>query len=227
MSFRIDSYAAAACPTLGVQERHAHDQRHHPHGSSKTAHRSALDESAGDRHGPSKSSLAIRRAQDCQAVLGDALGFLRSQDDALARLQEATSLTLLESLSAERFNSLALFSRTDGDDPIWIENLDTPDAVEISRPPVRQHLHRSPPQLAEFLAEARENNHRTQMRLEHLLESLRSQLLDHELAPHQLHTRDEALPCALASRNALLGEAREALAVQANSCHESLLRLFE
>lgn len=236
MSFRIHSHAAAACPTFGLQERQAHDLRHHPHGSSKLAHRDAFDESSDDRQGPSKSSLAIRRAQDCQAVLGDALGFLHTQDEALARLQEAAARqdlenadALLESLVAERFNGLSLFSRTAGNDPVWIENLDTPDAIEIPRPPIRPRLQEkeNPAQLLEFLVEARENNHRAQMHLEHLLESLRRQLLDHELAPHQLHTTDEALPCAQASRKALLGNASEALATQANSCHESILRLFE
>jgi hypothetical protein len=226
MSFRIHSHAAAACPTLGVQERQSHDHRHW-HGPSKTAQHREIDDLIQDRPGPSKSSLAIRRAQDCQAVLGDALAFLQTQDEALARLQETTSPELLETLAAERFNGLALFSRTRADDPVWIETLDTPDAVEIPRPPIRPLLPESPAGLAEALVQAREKNHRAQIQLEQLLESLRLQLLDHELAPHQLHTPDEALPCALASRDALLGNSREALAIQANSCHESILRLFE
>jgi hypothetical protein len=234
MSFKIHSHAAAACPTLGLQERQAHDQRHHKESSKAVPPRALTDESQMDWSGLAKSSLAIRRAQDCQAVLGDALGFLQTQDEALARLQSAIaqpdsdfSRDLLESLTGEHFNGLVLFSRTEANDPIWIENLDTPDAVEISRPPIRPHLRLSSPHRPELLAEAREKNHRAQIHLESLLENLRRDLLDHELAPHQLHTREEALPCAEAARNALLKNTRDALAIQANSCHESILRLFE
>lgn len=227
MSFRIHSNAAAACPPLGTQERHAHD-RHHPHGSSNHAPHGAFDESANNPPGPSKSSLAIRRAQDCQAVLGDALGLLHTQDQTLALLQTLPPASeQARILAGENFNGLPVFSGTGHPDPIWIENIETPEAVEVPRPPVPSWLLGDSEALPARLAEARDANRRAQLHIEAVLETNRTQLLEADLAPHQLTHREDVPAFLEASRLGFLANPRAALAIQANCDCGHLLHLFD
>ena len=230
MSFRIHSPIAAACSTLGTQERQAHDQRH-LHESSKGVTPCALhDELLNGWSSQAKSSMAIRRAQDCQSVLGDALGLLQTQDEALARLQNlspAAPPDEAKSIGTESFNGLPVFSQTPHPDPIWIENIETPEAVEVPRPPVLFWLRGDPASLAARLAEAHDANRRAQLHIEGVLETNRVQLLEAELAPHQITRREDAVPCLEISRAVFLAYPREVLAIQANSSQESLLRLFQ
>ncbi|MFM8365066.1 MAG: hypothetical protein ACKOAS_07930 [Verrucomicrobiota bacterium] len=230
MSFRIQNHAAAACPTLGAQERQAHG-RCTIHRAERGANLHPLYGDSGDgSHEQAKSSLAIRRAQDCLAVLGDALGLLQTQDEAIARLQSLESASLHTEaalICAESFNGLPVFSQTDHDDPIWIENIETPEAVEVPRPPVAAWLDLDNEIFRARLAEAHDANRRAQVHIEQVLEANRVQLLAAELAPHQLARREEAAPCVEASRQGFLAAPREALLIQANSAHAAVLRLFE
>jgi len=230
MSFRIHNHAAAACPTLGAQERPAHG-RCRTHRAERGANPHAPFGDTGDgSHEPAKSSLAIRRAQDCQAVLGDALGLLQTQDEALARLQSfdpASHSAEAAAICNEIFNGVSIFSQSGHDDPIWIENIETPETVEVPRPAVGEWLPLESEILRERLAEARDANRRAQVHIEQVLEANRLQLLAAELAPHQLARLEEAAPCVEASRRVFLADPREALRIQANSAHSAVLRLFE
>jgi hypothetical protein len=230
MSFRIHNHAAAACPTLGAQERQAHE-RCRIHRAERGANQHPLFSDSGDgSHEQAKSSLAIRRAQDCLAVLGDALGLLQTQDEALARLQSLAPSSLpaeAESICTESFNGVSIFSQTGQDDPLWIENIETPEAVEVPRPPVSEWLRLESQILRERLTGAHDANRRAQVHIEQVLEANRIQLLAAELAPHQLARREEAAPCVEASRQGFLADPREALSIQANSAHAAVLRLFE
>lgn len=229
MSFRIPSHAAAACPTLGAQERPAHG-RCHPHRAERGANHPLPGDSGDGSQDQAKSSLAIRRAQDCLAVLGDALGLLQTQDAAIARLESLEIPAVpaeAESICLESFNGLPVFSRSGQDDPLWIENIETPEAVEVPRPPVRTWLDLDPQTLRARLADARDANRRAQVHIEEVLEANRTQLLAAELAPHQLSRREEAEPCVAASREGFLADPSGALRIQANSRHAAVLRLFE
>ena len=230
MSFRIHNHAAAACPTLGAQERQAHERCRPRRAERGANHESLFGDSGDGSHDQAKSSLAIRRAQDCLAVLGDALGLLQTQDAALVRLESLDPSAHpgeAASTCSERFNGLPVFSPTGHDDPLWIENIETPEAVEVPRPPVGAWLDLETRILRARLADARDANRRAQVHIEEVLEANRTQLLAAELAPHQLSRREEAEPCVAASRDGFLADPSGALRIQANSRHAAVLRLFE
>jgi hypothetical protein len=230
MSFKIHSHAAAACQTLGAQERQAQDRLPTRRSFKGAVPHPLFGDSGDGSTEQAKSSLAIRRAQGCQAVLGDALGLLQTQDDALARLQSLES----DKISAEAvaicevsFNGLPVFSQTDLDDPLWIENIETPEAVEVPRPPALSWTELDVEIFRARLAEAHEANRRAQVHIEQVLEANRVQLLDAELAPHQIARIEEAVPFIELSKRVFMSDPREALDAQANGRYEAVLRLFE
>jgi hypothetical protein len=77
------------------------------------------------------------------------------------------------------------------------------------------------------LAEAHEANRRAQVHIEQVLEANRVQLLDAELAPHQIARIEEAVPFIELSKRVFMSDPREALDAQANGRYEAVLRLFE
>jgi hypothetical protein len=226
MSFTIHSQPAAACPTLGVQERNAQDRRH-PHRSAN--HGPLPGDSVSDQSvtGQAQVSSAIRRAQDSIAVLSDALIFLQTQDQALARLQDlfpsqaAIDPQVLASFAAESFNHISLFAPTKDSDTIRFEDLETQDAAEVERPALL-----ASETLAERLAESREKNHREQLHIESMMEFDRQHAISEEFHLGHLTTQVEASRATDISLQALLLQGRTALEIQANANQASVLRLF-
>lgn len=232
MSFTIHSQTAAACPSLGVQERNAQDRRN----SHRPANHGRKSVGSGDTGVPTvdaQVSSAIRRAQDCQAVLSDALVFLQTQDEAMACLQTLLSegnsidLAILEGITGESFNGIGLFASTASPDTIRFEDLETQDAAEIERPakPVAAHL-ANPQTLGMRLAEAREKNHREQLHIERMMEFDRQHAISESFHLGHISNSLEAGRAKDFSRETLLRSAPAALAVQANARKESVLRLF-
>lgn len=232
MSFSIHSQTAAACPTLGLQEKSPQDRRHH-HRSEISKHQPAGSTDTGDWAGSVQISSAIRRAQDCQAVLGDALIFLQTQDEALARLQTLLQAEppvkseILEAITAECFNGIDLFGPGNHADTIRFEDLETQDAAEIERP--------AKPTATSFgnietlgmrLAEAREKNHREQLHIEQMMEYDRQHAISEDFHLGHLSTPVEASQAMAFSRQTLLQDGSTALELQANTSRASVLRLF-
>lgn len=233
MSFTIHSQAAAACPTFGVQDRNAQDRRH-PHRSVKHGpNTSASTDSEGvDKN--AQVSSAIRRAQDCQAVLSGALIFLQTQDEALRHLQTllkqnpSIDAISLENIAAENFNGIGLFGPTSIADTIRFEDLETQDAAEIDRPakPTSANLE-NPQTLKMRIDQAREKNQREQMHIERMMEYDREHAISEDFHLGHLSTPVEASHARDFSRETLLLNGRAALALQANAQQESVLRLFQ
>lgn len=231
MSFTIHSQPAAACPTLGVQERNAQDRRH----QHRSANHGPLPvDSVSDQGvtGQAQVSSAIRRAQDCQAVLSDALIFLQTQDEALERLQDllqsqaAIEPEALATIAAESFNGIALFGTAKTSDSIRFEDLETQDAAEIERPALSTEILGSSEDLSARIADAREKNHREQMHIERMMEYDRQHAISEEFHLGHLTTQVEASRATDISRQALLLQGRTALEIQANANQASVLRLF-
>jgi hypothetical protein len=158
------------------------------------------------------------------------MGLLQTQDQSLAKLQSldlAADRTEADAICGEKFNGVSIFSTTSQDDPIWIEDIESPEAVEVPRPPVATWLSLEVSDLCARLAEARDVNRRAQVHIEEVLEATRIQLLEADLAPHQFARREEAEPCVETSQRIFLTDPREALRIQANSRHAAVLRLFE
>ncbi len=233
MSFSIHSQTAAACPAFGVQERNAHD-RQHPHRSVKQGPKALVStDSEGVANGAQVSS-AIRRAQDCQAVLSDALVFLQTQDEALGHLEsllkQGASLEAvsLEKITNETFNGIELFGPANTSDTIRFEDLETQDAAEIERPAKPTSTHLGNPQTLEMrIEEAREKNHREQIHIERMMEYDREHSISEDFHLGHLSTPVEASHAKDFSRETLLRNGRTALALQANAKQESVLRLFQ
>lgn len=183
--------------------------------------------------GQAQVSSAIRRAQDCQAVLSDALIFLQTQDEALERLQSLLRNSppldgeTLDSIAAERFNGIDLFGPANTADTIRFEDLESQDAAEIERPakPVSATLS-NPEILGMRIAEARDKNHREQLHIEKMMEFDRQHAISEEFHLGHLTSPVEASQAMDFSRQALFLHGREALAIQANAQQESVLRLF-
>jgi hypothetical protein len=232
MSFKIHSQTAAACPTFGVQERNAHDRRH-PHRLVKHEPKALVStDSEGDATNAQVSS-AIRRAQDSQAVLSDALIFLQTQDEALGRLQTllsdnaALEARSLESITAETFNGMALFGQANTADVIRFEDLETQDAAEIERPAMPTSANLENPQTLKMRIDlAREKNHREQIHIEQMMEYDRAHAISEDFHLGHLSTAVEASHARDFSRETLLLNGRIALELQANAQQESVFRLF-
>lgn len=232
MSFSIHSQTAAACRTLGVQERNAQDRRP-PHRQANHTHQPVGSSVTEELTGNAQISSAIRRAQDCQAVLGDALIFLQTQDEALVRLQELLQVEqplateALETITAERFNGIDLFGPANHADTIRFEDLETQDAAEIERPAKPSTMNLGTLEtLGMHLAEAREKNHREQLHIERMMEYDRLHSISEDFHLGHLSTPVEASRAMDFSRQNLLLNGRAALAIQANAQMESVLRLF-
>jgi hypothetical protein len=231
MSFTIHSQTAAACPSLGVQERNAQDRRH-PHRSASHGHKPIVSVDSRDLTGQAQVSSAIRRAQDSLAVLSDALIFLQTQDQALASLQDlfqsqaAIEPEALAAIAAESFNGIALFGPAKTSDTIRFEDLETQDAAEIERPALPIEILGSSEDLSTRIADAREKNHREQMHIERMMEYGRQHAISEEFHLGHLTTPVEASRAADLSRETLLDQGQAALAIQANAQQESVLRLF-
>lgn len=233
MSFSIHSQTAAACPTLGLQERNAHDRRH-PHRSVKHGPEASVSTDSEGVSTNAQVSSAIRRAQDCQAVLSDALIFLQTQDEALGRLQSllkenaSPEAQAIETVAAESFNGIGLFGPANTADTIRFEDLETQDAAEIERPakPTGANLE-NPQTLQMRIAQAREKNHREQMHIERMMEYDREHAISEDFHLGHLSTAVEASRARDFSREALLLNGRAAMALQANAQQESVLRLFQ
>lgn len=232
MSFSIHSQTAAACPTLGVQERNAQDRRH-PHRLANHGQEPVGSTDTGDLAGNAQISSAIRRAQDCQAVLGDALIFLQTQDEALVKLQTLLQAQppiqsqALEAIAAECFNGIDLFGPANHGDTIRFEDLETHDAAEIERPAKPTATSLGSIEILEMrLAEAREKNHREQLHIEQMMEYDRQHAISEDFHLGHLSTPVEASRAMDFSRQTLLLNGRAALAIQANAHKESVLRLF-
>jgi hypothetical protein len=231
MSFTIYSQTAAACPSLGVQERNAQDRRH-PHRSASHGQKPVTSVDTRDLTGQAQVSSAIRRTQDSLAVLSDALIFLQTQDQALASLQDlcqsqaAIEPEALATIAAESFNGIALFSPAKTSDTIRFEDLETQDAAEIERPAFPAEILGSAPDLADIIAEAREKNHREQMHIEKMMEYDRQHTISEEFHLGHLSTLVEASRATNHSLQALRLQGSTALETQANAQQESVLRLF-
>jgi len=231
MSFTIHSQTAAACPSLGVQERNAQDRRH-PHRSASHGQKPVASVDSRDLTGQAQVSSAIRRAQDSLAVLSDALIFLQTQDQALASLQDlfqsqaAIEPEALATIAAESFNGIALFGPAKTSDTIRFEDLETQDAAEIERPALSSEILGSPQDLAARIAEARDKNHREQMHIERMMEYDRQHAISEEFHLGHLTTPVEASRATDFSRQTLLQHGPDAMAIQANAQQESVLRLF-
>jgi hypothetical protein len=232
MSFTIHSQSAAACPSLGVQERNAQDRRH-PHRSAKQGHQLPVSDKAQGVTEKAQVSSAIRRAQDSIAVLSDALIFLQTQDQALASLQDlfqsqaAIEPEALATIAAESFNGIRLFGPTQTSDTIRFEDLETQDAAEVERPvlPTAEILDNTQ-NLAARVAEAREKNHREQMHIEKMMEYDRQHAISEEFHLGHLTSPVDASRAADLSLQALHLQGRTALEMQANASQASVLRLF-
>lgn len=231
MSFTIHSQTAAACPSLGVQERNAQDRRH-PHRSASHGQKPVVSVDSREMSGQAQVSSAIRRAQDCQAVLSDALIFLQTQDEALEHLQDlfqsqaAIEPEALATIAAESFNGIALFGGANTSDTIRFEDLETQDAAEIERPALPVEILGSSEDLSTRIADAREKNHREQMHIERMMEYDRQHAISEEFHLGHLTTPVEASRATDLSRETLLDQGQAALAIQANAKQESVLRLF-
>jgi hypothetical protein len=226
MSFTIHSQPAAACPTLGVQERNAQDRRH-PHRSANHGELPGDSVSEQGVTGQAQVSSAIRRAQDSIAVLSDALIFLQTQDQALASLQDlfssqaAIDPIVFASFAAESFNHIALFAPSHGPDTIRFEDFETQEAAEVERPSLL-----ATETLAESLSEAREKNHCEQLHIEGMMEYDRQHAISEEFHLGHLTTQVEASRATAISRQTLRLQGRTALEIQANANQASVLRLF-
>jgi hypothetical protein len=231
MSFTIQSQTAAAISSHGVQERNAQDRRHQ-HRSANHGHQPAVPAGSEVVTGQAQVSSAIRRAQDCQAVLSDALIFLQTQDEALERLQVLVQAPsplaeeTLGSIAAESFNGIALFGPANMADTIRFEDLETQDAAEIERPALPTKILGTNQDLASRIAEARDKNHREQLHIERMMEYDRQHAISEEFHLGHLTTQVEATRAADISLQALHLQGRTALEMQANAQQESVLRLF-
>ena len=231
MSFIIKTNASSAFAARGLQERHAHDRRpeHRPNLASR--HQGALSDSCDLTHS-GKSAAAIREAGNFQARLNESLSFLQTQDSALGQIQNLfvnsperqNFLDIFESLTGEKFNGLDLFTHNGEEQPLFVQALESEEAVCIHRPLISMESPAAA--LQEAVLSAREENQKEQAKLREISDSSAKIHPCPDMAASKISTAQSAKETITLSQRYVLADATTALSGQANSAHEAVLRLF-
>lgn len=231
MSFIIKTNASSAFAARGLQERHAHDRRpeHRPNLASR--HQGALSDSCDLTHS-GKTAAAIREEGNFQARLNESLSFLQTQDSALGQIQNLfvnsperqDFLDLFESLTGEKFNGLDLFTHNGEEQPLFVQALESEEAVCIHRPLISMESPAAA--LQEAVLSAREENQKEQAKLREISDSSAKIHPCPDMAASKISTAQSAKETITLSQRYVLADATTALSGQANSAHEAVLRLF-
>lgn len=231
MSFIIKTNASSAFAARGLQDRHAHDRHteHRPHLASR--HQGTLSDSCDLTHS-GKAATAIREAGHFQARLNESLSFLQTQDSALGQIQnlfvnsaeQHDFLDIFQSLTGEKFNGLDLFTRNGEEQPLFVQAQESEDAVCIHRPLI--NVESPAASLHEAVLAAREENQKEQAKLREISDSTAKIHPCPEMVGSKISTAQSAKETIALSQRNVLTDAATALAGQANSAHESVLRLF-
>jgi hypothetical protein len=230
MSFIIKTNASSAFTARGLQERHARD-RHTEHRPNPASRCQDVLTDSGDLTHFGKSAAAIREAGDFQARLNESLSFLQTQDSALGQIQklfvnsakQPDFLDLFESLTGEKFNGLDLFTRHGEEQPLFVQAHEIEEAVCIHRPLINVE---SPSACHEAVLAAREENQKEQAKLREISESSATIHPCPDMTASKISNAQSAKESLALSQRYVLADAATALSGQANSAHETILRLF-
>lgn len=226
MSFTIKTNASSAFATSGLQERRAHDRQQGGRKLVRAAtHQELLGDSCDLTH-IGTGAAAIREEAAFQARLSEHLSFLQTQDAALGQIQDLLAnssdhedfLDNFEALTGEKFNGLDLFTHEGEEQPLYVSGPENQDAFCIHRPLVSVECPVTA--LQEAVRAAREENQKEQARLREISASIRIQ------APVRISDTDSARETIFRSQRHVLSDAFSAISGQANSAHDSVLRLF-
>jgi hypothetical protein len=231
MSFIIKTNASSAFAARGLQERHAHDRRPEHRPNLASSHQGALSDSCDLTHS-GKSAAAIREAGNFQARLNESLSFLQTQDSALGQIQNLfvnsperqDFLDIFESLTGEKFNGLDLFTHNGEEQPLFVQALESEEAVCIHRPLINRESPAAA--LQEAVLSAREENQKEQAKLRKISDSSTKIHPCPDMAASKISTAQSAKETITLSQRYVLADATTALSGQANSAHEAVLRLF-
>ncbi|MEI8283614.1 MAG: hypothetical protein WCG52_01370 [bacterium] len=232
---------ATTCNAIGVQGKNAQERRVPQHTSKPTRNYGVFEDS-DELLISTQTSTAIRRAQNFQASLSDSYSFLQTQDIALEHLQKLVDheseildgqdpgadpdfLQVFQSLAAEKFNSLSLFSQGNDEDPLYLESTESQASVRLNRPRLV-----APPTdiqtLTQHIALARSENQRERKNILQLAEAPIKTLNIPVIHTGKIPTTDAAKETTAEYKNRVLFDAQAAISVQANANRESVLRLF-
>jgi hypothetical protein len=231
MSFIIKSHASSAFAASGLQERHAHDRR--PANRSNLAARpqgSLTDSCEMTQAG--KAAAAIREARDFQSRLNESLSFLQTQDSALGQIESLFAnspegqdfLEVFESLAAEKFNGLDLFTQSGDEQPLFVQTPESTATVCIHRPLLTAESPTA--SLSETVRAARVENHIEQAMLRDISISSADIHSLTDMGAEKISTPQSAKESIARSQKYVLSDSAVALSSQANSAHEAVLRLF-
>ncbi|MCX6973947.1 MAG: hypothetical protein NTZ94_06515 [Verrucomicrobia bacterium] len=241
MSFTINTNLATTCNAIGAQGKNAQERRVPQHNSKPTRNYGVFEDS-NELLMSTQTSTAIRRAQNFQASLSDSYSFLQTQDIALEHLQKLVDheseildgqdpsadpefLQVFQSLAAEKFNSLSLFSHGNDEDPLYLESTESQASVRLNRP----RLVATPTDiqtLTQHIALARSENQRERKNILQLAEAPLKTLDIPVIHTGKIPNTDAAKETAAEYKNRVLFDAQAAISVQANANRESVLRLF-
>ena len=241
MSFTINTNLATTCNAIGAQGKNAQERRVPQHNSKPTRNYGVFEDS-DELLMSTHTSTAIRRAQNFQASLSDSYSFLQTQDIALEHLQKLVDheseildgqdssadpefLQVFQSLAAEKFNSLSLFSHGNDEDPLYLESTESQASVRLNRP----RLVATPTDmqsLTQHIALARSENQRERKNILQLAEAPLKTLDIPVIHTGKIPSTDAAKETAAEYKNRVLLDAQAAISVQANANRESVLRLF-
>lgn len=226
MSFIIKTNASSAFATSGLQERHAHDRQHTGRRVVRATTPQEFFADSCDLTHLGTGAAAIREEAAFQAGLSENLSFLQTQDAALGQIQDLLAncagdqdfLDAFETLTGEKFNGLDLFTLDGEEQPLYLSGPLTDDAVCIHRPLVTAD---SPlGALQEAILAAREENQKEQVRLGEIAASMRIP------STSKISDADSARATMCRSQEQVLSDAFSAISGQANSAHDTVLRLF-
>jgi hypothetical protein len=241
MSFTINTNLATTCNAIGAQGKNAQERRVPQHNSKPTRNYGVFEDS-DELLMSTQTSTAIRRAQNFQASLSDSYSFLQTQDIALEHLQKLVDheseildgqdssadpefLQVFQSLAAEKFNSLSLFSHGNDEDPLYLESTESQASVRLNRP----RLVATPTDiqtLTQHIALARSENQRERKNILQLAEAPIKTLDIPAIHTGRIPNTDAAKETAAEYKTRVLLDAQAAISVQANANRESVLRLF-
>ncbi|MEI8293711.1 MAG: hypothetical protein WCG66_06920 [bacterium] len=224
MSFNIKTSDTSAFAARGLQDRNARHRHLMPRSGFGSLQHATWEDSLSFS---GQASAEIRQERDCQALVNDALSFLQTQDEALGQIEDLLKENLnfpetgdfrqiFESLTGEKFNGLDLFSHDNGQPPLPVWAPLGRETLSIQRPlmdalaPVDR--------LRQALVEARQENHKEQLKLRELSKS--------SSETGGISNPDMAKETASLSRQYVLRDAATALSSQANSAHAAVLKLF-